>query len=74
MKNNNPGAEELLQSLINRGFDRSEIRDETGGINVRCSQCDALVIQGLACHETGCRNSKKDIVEDEIMDEIEVFD
>jgi hypothetical protein len=22
----------------------------------RCSQCEALVINGMACHETGCPN------------------
>ncbi len=25
----------------------------------RCNQCEALVINGVYCHETGCPNSKK---------------
>jgi hypothetical protein len=26
---------------------------------VWCNQCDALVINGIPCHETGCRNAKQ---------------
>jgi hypothetical protein len=25
----------------------------------RCDQCEALMINGVFCHETGCPNSKK---------------
>jgi hypothetical protein len=26
---------------------------------MRCDQCEALMINGLLCHETGCLNSRK---------------
>jgi hypothetical protein len=42
------------QSLKRAGFDRSFKQD--GELRVRCSQCNALVIMGTPCHETGCRN------------------
>ena len=35
-------------------FDRSNL------ISVACSQCAALVINGVACHETGCPNAMKE--------------
>ena len=51
-------AEQLLESLIEQGFDASWVRDEEdgGGVRVKCSQCEALCINGVACHETGCPN------------------
>lgn len=38
--------------LIARGFDLSE------GNTVRCSQCAAVAVNGIAVHETGCPNDK----------------
>lgn len=46
-----------LDALIARGFDDSYSKD-TISINVVCSQCDAMVINGTACHETGCPNTR----------------
>ena len=47
--------------------DRSEYDRSTGYHRVRCSQCEALVIMGVPCHERGCPNAKrkKDEWEDE---------
>ena len=46
-----------LSTLLALGFDSSYERDdEPGQYKVRCSQCDALVIQGLPTHERGCPN------------------
>lgn len=28
-------------------------------LRVHCPQCEALVIQGVACHETGCPLSRR---------------
>lgn len=44
-----------VENLIAMGFDRTEA---AGGrtIRPRCSQCEVLVIQNVACHEPGCRN------------------
>ena len=41
---------EELEAL---GFDESE-PSEDGYLRVRCSSCEALVIQGVPCHEGGC--------------------
>jgi hypothetical protein len=52
-------------ALIDAGFDRSrcEERDEFGrfskAIYVRCSQCEALCINGVPCHEIGCPNGRR---------------
>jgi hypothetical protein len=52
----------LLDSVLSQGFDRSvpSGRDDAGrftkAVRVRCSQCEAAVINGVACHETGCPN------------------
>lgn len=56
----------ILQDLHARGFDRSSplVRDESGrftrACHVECSQCEALVISGVACHETGCPNQTRE--------------
>ena len=31
---------------------------------MKCNQCEALMINGVFCHETGCPNSKKTWVEE----------
>ncbi len=46
-----------LASLKARGFDRSTKRAFETFAHVACSQCEALVINGVACHETGCLNA-----------------
>lgn len=42
-----------VQKLISAGFDK------TRSDRVRCSLCEALVIQNTATHEHGCPNQKK---------------
>lgn len=32
---------------------------------VRCDQCEAAMINGVFCHETGCPNSRKKFVDGE---------
>lgn len=49
-------AAELAKKLRDRGFDRSSVSD--GHVHVACSQCQALAINGVACHESGCPNQK----------------
>jgi len=46
-----------LASLRARGFDLSEHIPFTRQYRVRCSQCEACVINGIACHEHGCPNA-----------------
>lgn len=50
-----------LRRLRREGFDLSTYYRSQGETyyRPRCSQCQVLVIQGVACHETGCPNSKK---------------
>jgi len=47
----------MIQLLRRLGFDRST--RTPGGWHIACSQCAALVINGTACHETGCPNAKQ---------------
>jgi hypothetical protein len=49
---------ERLAQLEARGFDKSRETDE-GHVRVGCSQCAALVINGVASHETGCPNARR---------------
>ena len=53
-----------IQQLHDLGFDESEFRpfgsDGHHTWKVRCSQCQALVINGLPCHETGCPNQRRE--------------
>ena len=32
--------------------------DEDEPVSIRCDQCEALMINGMFCHESGCPNSK----------------
>lgn len=48
-----------LEQLEREGFDASYIVDDER-IKVKCSQCAALAINGVACHETGCRNQPRE--------------
>lgn len=53
-------VEDRLEDLHEQGFDYSEIdEDDPERISVRCSQCNALVINGLPSHEFGCPNRKR---------------
>ena len=48
-----------VQQLRDLGFDLSEYLRSEGTWYVACSQCQALVINGHACHETGCSNQQR---------------
>lgn len=45
-----------VQRLRAAGFDRSTVEPFAAVWHVQCSQCAAAVINGVACHETGCPN------------------
>ncbi len=47
------------EKLRRRGFDNTTYNRSTGYYSVKCSQCQALVINGLATHETGCPNERR---------------
>ena len=49
-----------VEHLRRMGFDRSWHIPFTSRHRVRCSQCAALVINGVPCHENGCPNRVKD--------------
>jgi hypothetical protein len=46
-----------LDQLAYEGFDASYVVDAER-IKVKCSQCQAVAINGIACHETGCPNAR----------------
>ena len=63
-------ADRVLDSLCDRGFDNATVVDGDEGADVDgadhayyvqlgCSQCEALAINGMATHETGCPNSRR---------------
>lgn len=47
------------EKLRKRGFDKTKYDRSTGYYRVGCSQCQALIINGVACHETGCPNARE---------------
>ncbi len=46
-----------VSELRAQGFDQSEAVAFRAEWHVGCSQCAAAVINGVACHETGCPNT-----------------
>lgn len=52
-------TQDRLTELESLGFDRCR---ESGRDTIRigCSQCDAVAINGTACHETGCPNQTRE--------------
>lgn len=44
----------ILELALSQGFDESKV--SCYGVSVRCSQCEAMVINGVGCHEHGCPN------------------
>lgn len=55
-KRRGPSHGELLRR---RGFDETYYNRSQGTYRVRCSQCQALVINGVATHESGCPNRRR---------------
>ena len=47
------------QRLRAEGFDRTKYDRGEGVYRVRCSRCEAIVVNGTACHEHGCPNQKR---------------
>lgn len=58
---------DTLQALHSHGFDMSTVVPPEPGtparVHVQCSQCEALAINGHACHEYGCPNTTYACVE-----------
>lgn len=42
-----------------QGFDRSRVSWDHQGVEVRCSQCEASVVNNVAIHERGCPNERR---------------
>jgi len=49
-------TQQRLERLIILGFKSSYII-RGGMIKPKCDQCEAIVINGIPCHETGCINT-----------------
>jgi hypothetical protein len=46
----------IVARLLEMGFDGSSYDSDDAAVHPKCSQCEALVINGTACHESGCAN------------------
>jgi hypothetical protein len=46
--------------LRDLGFDLTKYDRSDNTYHVRCSQCEATVINGVPCHERGCPNEHKE--------------
>lgn len=52
----------LAADLRKQGFDKSHVDTDDSGFKsaaVRCSQCQAVVVNGIAIHERSCPNEKR---------------
>ncbi len=47
----------VVRLLRRAGFDASKSY-RSGTVRPMCTKCAALVIDGVACHETGCPNNR----------------
>ncbi len=56
-----------IQELRNLGFDKT-VRTGVKRYYVSCSQCEALVINGLPTHERGCPNARKAVSDESDCD------
>lgn len=48
----------LTARMVALGFDLSHPVPFERGVRIRCSQCEALAINGIPTHETGCPNAR----------------
>ena len=48
----------LTARMVALGFDLSRAVPFERGVRVRCSQCEALCINGIPTHERGCPNAR----------------
>jgi hypothetical protein len=48
----------LVKQLIEKGFNQSHPIPFERGTSIGCSQCEALCINGVPCHEAGCPNQR----------------
>lgn len=47
------------ERLRRAGFDLTTYDRSSGYYRVRCSQCQSMIVQGLAIHEKGCPNERR---------------
>lgn len=52
----------LYNSLVRRGFEPTWYGD---GYRIRCSQCQAMCVNGIPIHEAGCPNDREEKEEDD---------
>lgn len=48
-----------LRGLKKQGFDLSAFDEVNQTWKVKCSKCEAGVLNGYPCHEVGCSNNSK---------------
>jgi len=61
MSDDKPKRKRSLGDVLrSQGFDLTRYDRSAGYYRVKCSQCEAMVIRGVACHEIGCPNKKRE--------------
>ncbi len=60
MTTRTPKPKRMGPYLRSQGFDLSEYDRSDQRWRVRCSQCQALCINGIPTHEIGCPNQRRD--------------
>ena len=56
-----------IEHLESLGFDQCYADDDRKTIKVSCSQCEAVTINNVPCHETGCPHQKHECEECDAM-------
>ena len=57
-----PELAKVAADLRRQGFDGAHVGTDDDGmksVTIKCSQCQASVINGVACHEHGCPNTRR---------------
>ena len=68
-------AENMLQDVEEDDeTEEDDDLDANGNENMHCNQCEATMIQGVYCHETGCSNTHKVKRNDEWVIEASEYD
>ena len=58
------GALEIVNSYIEKGFEDTWYDPKDGYFRVRCNQCQSMIINGVATHESGCPNQNRHVYDD----------
>jgi hypothetical protein len=61
MKQVTTTTNQRIAHLVSLGFDLTERhKGSRHCLRIKCSQCRAFTVNGVPCHERGCRNEMKE--------------